>query len=77
MRALPLLLSRLLGSDFHGFPTGAGLSPSPARFGFPETITLFVIAFVPVNIAIIVNAFSIVKIFFVGMQGKMCYADRK
>lgn len=37
---------RLLRSDFHRFSTRIGLPPSPIRFAFQKTVTLFVIAFV-------------------------------
>ena len=44
-RVRAILLSRLLGSDFRCPSTGAGLTPSPARWGFPRAATLFVMAF--------------------------------
>ena len=36
---------QLLGSDFPRLSTGTGLSPSPARFDFPNAATVFVMAF--------------------------------
>ena len=64
-RACAILLSRLLGSDFRCPSTGAGLTPSPARWGFPGTATLFVMAFavclLVLALAIIAKAFLFVK----------------
>lgn len=47
------LLSCLLGSDLHCTITHAGLPPSPARWGFPGTATLFVMAFAVCDVFLI------------------------
>lgn len=47
------LLSCLLGSDLHCPLTCAGLPPSPARWGFPGTATLFVMAFAVCDVFLI------------------------
>lgn len=44
---------RLLKSDFHRFSTRTGLPPSPVRYAFQKTATLFVIAFVN-NLSLII-----------------------